>query len=607
MEGGSNRLLTAVVCAGAAFVAVLYLIKSRTKHRQEPPALLKQDCVEQPGLGATHEEHRFHLAMVNSHITQVHTMREWCDASLGVKFHISPAVLRPLLEERQYPVVHVKLAVVNKQDVISVVIEESPEVASVDEYKDICLARLELCAKVLTCDSMWGWGAGVRVLSYQFANERDHTVTVLAAVQQVSGRFVTVQHQTVGDRCADNARSLLSDIVRSVRPVQHSGTPSSLYCTEPRNGVGMSLDLSLTFVSDDTPTDGDVPRDSNSFQFARFTRHDGLMVTAQYECFSPKKYSIRDVMLEVMRQARLRYALRKKLVTRDKGRPVAKDEMPVTIMAQREVVVADDEAVQRPAECIFFGADCPVDGLGDGEAGGASALLCVYLYNVLTEYVSVSFFLPKTGNSSLESFLELCSRIGDSLTTGNHYGQETTVVYCNRRFCHPFRIRLASHWTVWEPPLGDPLCVVAAQGLSLHEVEVRVMPCDVRDANDAQDFKLHCEQLVYQLPGRVSIRSSRMHLLRRGSAVVEIVFSETETDGGQDCGSNPFSRCSCPRPSRGSNPVTPREAAPLRIVVVVCTNEGFAFVLHIAATAYDWQEAQRVVDQVAAELSLAQD
>jgi hypothetical protein len=546
--------------------------------------------------------------MVNSHITQVHTMREWYDALLGVKFQMSPAVLRPLLEERQYPVVHVKLAVVSKKnEVISVVIEECPEVASVDEYKDICLARLELCTKVLTCDSMWSWGAAVRVLSYQFANEADHAVTVLAAVQQVSGRFVTVQHQTVGERCADNARSVLSDVVRSVKSVPPAGTPSFLFCTEPRNGVGMSLDLSLTFVSDDSPGDGDVPRAANSFPFARFTRHDGLVVAAQYECYSPMKHSIRDVMQEVMRQARLRYALRKKLVPRDKGRLLAKDEMPVTIIAQREVAVVDDEAVQRPAECVFFGADCPADSLVEGEAGGASALLCVYLYNVLTEYVSVSFFLPKTGNSSLESFLELCSRIGDSLTTGNHYGQETTVLYCNRRFCHPFTIRLASQWTVWEPPLGDPLCVVAAQGLSVHEVEVRVMPCDVRGASDAEHFKLHCEQLVRQLPGRVTIHSSGMRKSRRGGVVVEMVFSETDADSGQDGGSNPFSRCSCPRPSKGSNPATPRETGPLRIVAVVSTAEGLAFILHTAATAYDWQEAKRVLDQVAAEISLSQD
>jgi hypothetical protein len=613
MERDSNKMLTAAVCLGAAVISIIYFLKAQAKQRKEHQvsSQTKEISSRAGEAGDSHLEHAFHQAIVNSHITKVHTMREWCDASFGVKFQFAPQTLRPILEERQYPVIHIKFSVVNEHNLVSVVIEECRDVTSLDEYREICLARLELCAKILPCEPLKSSGTELRTLSYQFTNERDCTVTVLAVLQKDSSRYVTIQHQTIGDRCAVNARSVLGDLVRSVKFLAPMTTPSYLFCTEPRHGVGMKLPLCLTFIGDDGVNESDSSHVSSSFPLAHFTGQAGLTVVARYERYAPSRCSIREAMLKVMHQAKARYSLRKHLVPAESGRPKSSDEIPVTTMVQNKVTAGDDEGVQRANECFFFVADCPVDSFGD--AGGVtSALLCVYLYNVLSEYVSVSFFTPKSGSSSLQSFLPLCTAIGDSLTVGNHYGQETTVVYCNRRFTYPFDIRLGSQWTVWEPPLGDPLCIVSVLGVNLQEVDVRAVSCPHDVLNDVGKFQRECWQQVLQLPARVSIHSSEVRPRRGGLVSFDIVFSElaigsneSEGDVGQDAGSNPFSRCSCPHPSRDSNPATPRdESMSLRIVVVLCTGEGLAFLLHVATTAYYQQESKRVIDEVAAHISL---
>ena len=520
MERESNKYLTAAVCLGAAAISVTLLLKSRLKQRSVHSSSVadKKDANRVTSLrGELQPDHSFYQIQANSHVVQIHTLREWHDVSLGVKFQFSPQHLRLTLEERQYPVIHVKFAIPHEQQTVSVVIEECNDVATLDDYRDSCLIKLENCAKVLPSEQ-FTMNVQFRTISYQYTNEKEEVVTVFAVLQKNTSRCVTVQLLTIGERSGATARSVVWEIVRSVSFSPPSPSSSFLFCTEPRHGVGLKLPLNLTLVNDgfvDDFHDGCIPQASSPFA-TLLSEQGNFSAVARYERFAPAKHSTRDVLLKLLHQAKSRYSLRKQLTLSDACHPKSVDELPVTIMSCKAHGNGDEEGVQRANDCAFFVAECAVDSSSGHSqieglipaAGGASALLCVYLYNVLSEFVSLSFFMLKGSTSSFENFLPVCTGIADSLTVGNHYGQETTLLYCNRRFCYPFDIRLGSHWKVWEPPLGDPLCIVSVLSLHWQEVEIRGIPCPYDVMSAPEKFQRDCWHRVLQLPSKVSIRSS---------------------------------------------------------------------------------------------------
>ena len=638
MERDSNKILTAVVCLGAAVVSVAYFLSARSKQRRPGNVSKTHDLGESAkkngdGQQAVYD-HLFYQTVANASVIQIRTQREWHDSTLGVKFQFSPQCLKLVLEERHYPLIHVKFIVVSDhQASVSVVIEECNDVATLDDYRESCIARLEHCAKILPIEAFKFGSLQLRTLSYQYTNEVDVVVTVLAVLQKDGSRCVTVQHQTLGEKCAGGCRSIVGDLVRSVKFAAPGPSSSFLFCTEPRHGVGLRLPLNLTLMNEGLTTDADlIASPQASLPFAALLGEYGqLSVVARYERYAPAKNAAREVIGKLLHQAKTRYSLRKKLVSADAGHQKMSDELQVTVMSSRVTGNNDDEGVQRANECVFFVVECPVDSFGHDHieglvpmAGGSTgALLCVYLYNVLSEYVSVSFFALKSPTISLETFLPICTGIADSLTIGNHYGQETTLLYCNRRFCFPFDIRLGSQWKCWEPPLGDPLCIVGVLGLSWQDVEVRAIPCpvDVMEGGGVEKFQRECWHRVQQLhPHKTTIHSSDLRPARRGFVSFDIVFcavEENENPGDDDdftalaefdsetssALGNPFARCQCTRP-RDSDPATPRADESLRIAVLLCCNDGFAFLLQIATSKYHQEESRRVIEEVASNLSM---
>ncbi|KAG8347479.1 hypothetical protein ERJ75_000835800 [Trypanosoma vivax] len=194
---------------------------------------------------------------------------------------------------------------------------------------------------------------------------------------------------------------------------------------------------------------------------------------------------------------------------------------------------------------------------GEGSTGVTtylSAYLGIFCLLIRNECVSMSF-LFSTAHHTLEEVVTFCRRTLDTVSLGNHYGQSTSLLYCNRRHeVLPFNILLNSVGAtsvvhVEEPMIGDPLAFFRVAGLERLSVSLRVFPFP-HLTNSSQAFHRRIasrlEKIVRNylllLPGRVDVRHWERAVLGSRTAL-ELhyeLLSESEGNDGEVAGADLF-------------------------------------------------------------------
>lgn len=189
----------------------------------------------------------------------------------------------------------------------------------------------------------------------------------------------------------------------------------------------------------------------------------------------------------------------------------------------------------------------------DGPSGEAfiSAYLSVFCLRIRSECVSMCFLFP-TACHTLEEVVTFCRRTIDTMSLGNHYGQSTSLIYCNKRHeVLPFSILLnpacaaaTATVVVREPIMGEPLaafCVGGMDGLTVH---LRVFPIpfvahtsQVARRRATSRLEKLVRDYLLRLPGRVCVHHWETTMLG-ASAALEVHYEQLcdsdDDDGDSD-------------------------------------------------------------------------
>ncbi|RNF21895.1 uncharacterized protein Tco025E_03225 [Trypanosoma conorhini] len=294
-----------------------------------------------------------------------------------------------------------------------------------------------------------------------------------------------------------------------------------------------------------------------------------------------------------------------------------------------------------------------------------SAYLSVFCLRIRDACVSISF-LSSAKRHTLEEFITFCRRTLDTVSVGNHFGQSTSLIYCNTRHeVLPFNILLdpasaaeAASVLVEEPLIGDPLALIHVSGLEHVRVLLRVFPCPSAPLVLLQSqcrAKTRLEKVVrnylLQLPDRVCVHHMETTMLGSRAALeihYEQMVDADDSDAGllaldEEVGNiNPFARywstaaypavgggaagslapptaasdgadvapalapsCSVDPPPlllRSPSRDSREEVASMRVGVVVCC-EGCAFLFLASSMDYSLSAVRQVVRQLAANIS----
>ncbi|EKF38587.1 hypothetical protein MOQ_001203 [Trypanosoma cruzi marinkellei] len=293
-----------------------------------------------------------------------------------------------------------------------------------------------------------------------------------------------------------------------------------------------------------------------------------------------------------------------------------------------------------------------------------SAYLSVFCLRIRDECVSISFLSSATRHN-LGEFITFCRRTLDTVSVGNHFGQSTSIIYCNTRHeVMPFSILLepasaggTTSVLVEEPIIGDPLALIHVSGLERVKVLLRVFPfpsAPVTSTHSQGRMAKRLEKIVQdylsQLPDSVCVHHLGATML--GSrAALEIHYEQMVDDDDSDAGLlaldeevghiNPFasywgtssysavgisaggsavkptfssfaaagapaltSSCSVdPLRLRSSSRDSREEVASMRVAVVLCF-EGFGFLFLASSMDYSLNAVRQVVRQLAANVSV---
>ncbi|RNE98157.1 hypothetical protein TraAM80_08935 [Trypanosoma rangeli] len=292
-----------------------------------------------------------------------------------------------------------------------------------------------------------------------------------------------------------------------------------------------------------------------------------------------------------------------------------------------------------------------------------SAYLSVFCMRIRDACVSISF-LSSTTRHTLEEFITFCHRTLDTVSVGNHFGQSTSLIYCNTRHeVLPFNILLgpasaaeATSVLVEEPIIGDPLALIHVGGPEHVRVLLRVFPCPsapfaLLQSQGRMTTRLEnvVQNYLLQLPDRVCVHHLRTTMLGSRPAL-ELHYEHVDGDDDSDAGLlaldeevgniNPFARywstVSYPAVECGAEgglalptdsldasagasalasagAVDPlllqspscdsrEEVTSMRVGVVVCC-DGCAFLFLALSTDYSLSVVRQVVHQLAANVS----
>ncbi|EAN86048.1 Present in the outer mitochondrial membrane proteome 34 [Trypanosoma cruzi] len=293
-----------------------------------------------------------------------------------------------------------------------------------------------------------------------------------------------------------------------------------------------------------------------------------------------------------------------------------------------------------------------------------SAYLGVFCLRIRDECVSISFLSSATRHT-LGEFITFCHRTLDTVSVGNHFGQSTSIIYCNTRHeVMPFSILLepasaggTTSVLVEEPIIGDPLALIHVSGLERVKVLLRVFPfpaAPLTSSHSQGRMAKRLEKIVQnylsQLPDSVCVHHLGTTML--GSrAALEIHYEQMVDDDDSDAGLlaldeevghiNPFasywgtssysavgisaagsaakstfssfapagaptltSSCSVdPLLLRSSSRDSREEIASMRVAVVLCF-EGFGFLFIASSMDYSLNAVRQVVRQLAANVSV---
>lgn len=547
-----NVLVTVLVGSAAAALATAALVKRWLESKPNSASLqtlseqtnIKPTAAEPESLGSA----QFFASQAESHVmTTSASLSQWSDDQLGVRLQFSAHTLKLVSEVRQAPMITLKFSSCREVGVtVQVMIEdcERHPARSAEDYRNASVERIRDLVKIVSVSNVRVGTNVYPVVEHSYLTPTNTVMNVISIFVVHEHVGITMQFCTPGSM-PKTLPAAFHELVRTIKFSPPKPSSSYLFCAEPRLGVGFRVPLTFKLVLTPEAGESDFGQDgppfatlvgtsSNVTIVARNERHCQLswaqlidkLLWQSFERFSvagtprfvfqsTKSSDAGDAM--VMRSCSIVAPTRDVEFGRTAGD--ASDASSRTIggyFCFHEVAV--DTAHSRDVGFETFNTILP-------------AYFCLYCFSIgHGEYLTLSFLSPDTHD--LSTFVQFCQSVAYSLSLGNHYGQETSLTYCNlRHFCE-FHVSISSHLSVREPLLGDPVCVLRSTEVTDSAITLRIIPCP-RDHASEQFAKFESDLLLCarQLGGGFRLlEHGRQPLSSFGGVVVWIVHEHDFSD-----------------------------------------------------------------------------
>lgn len=619
-----NVVVTLLVGSAAAAFALGALIhkwiaQSRSSTPLEAFDRSEQDARKVPLLNVPSRPNQtLFFLQAKEHVTRTsNVLSEWHDHQIGVRMQFSPSSLMLVHEERHAPVILLRFTCTKEPEkIVTCVIEECEDDFNAEDYRAASLEKIKDLVKVHNVTNVRVGTNVFPLLEYSYLSESN-------AVVFVASIFIT--HATIGITaqyvsCSPIPKTLPSgfhELVRTMSFFPKKPSSSYLFCAEPRLGLGFRVPLDFRLQS--TTPDGvdETFCGDDSLPFATLiSTQSKITVVAKYERHPQSSWA--TVLEKVLRRSyeRFNFVGHVNFVFES-----VFSEHSSSVMVMRQCSISaptsdvdfgwagtEAEGSSRVVSGYFCFHEVSVNTTHSRDIGfdsfdtSASAYFCVYCIAIgIGEYVSIAFLSPRSHD--LQNFVHFCNRVVDSVSLGNHYGQETSLTYCNMRHLHKFHLNLTNQLAVKEPTLGDPVCIVGSGGVIDTFVSLRIIPCpdDISLHSSSMDkFEADILQLVRQSGGLAFIiEHRRSSLSALGGAVLISVVHEHDLSQEDVFSYEDMSDQQLRNPLTWSDLQSDEPSEPLsfRLSTLICF-PGKAFLFQTASNQYCFPSARGVLEDI---------
>lgn len=447
-----------------------------------------------------------HAQVALSHTTALSaTLSEWSDLQLGMRISFCPQTLALIHEERQRPIGMLKFVSCKETETtVQCIFEEIPAGVSAESYRRMSIDKICDVCQLISVDGWERFGSEAHPLAkYCYLCEADSIVNVLSVFLAHDSVALTIQF--CSSKALPNTLPIfVHELVRNVKFVAPQPSTSYLFCCEPRLGVGFRLPLGFVLDNDDP--------------------HGKLFAALHNETLSTRVVAFHKEMdqqvewsksfEDILTDCSLHFGFRKP--NESEAVRTFACEVPLN-NARFGFSSAENDASRTIQGYCCFQEVCPIHASATHSTQSTSektSYLCAYVLPIDNECVVLAFLCSRKHDK--QQFIHFCQSVANSLSLGNHYGQETSLSYCCMRGLHKFHLSIGTAFSVREGSFGDPLCELYSRGA---RVTIRIVPPVARHETEAALLSW-----VKSLPGEVRVCSVFQRSLTsvEGSALIII-------------------------------------------------------------------------------------
>ncbi|CUI14202.1 transmembrane protein, putative, partial [Bodo saltans] len=445
-RSGSVFVTAAIGSVAVALACGAFLVKYLRGEAQGRKELEETPVVVEERGKLFRETHFAQVAM--THATSLSsTEMEWWDKQLGIRILFCPQTLALTHEERQHPLGMLKFVSCKEPDsTVQCVFEELSSATSAETYRRSCVEKISDVCQLISVDGWERFGSDPHpIAKYCYLSEADAIVNVLSVFLARENVALSIQFCT-SRTLPSTLPVFVYELVRNTKFVAPQVTPSYLFCCEPRLGVGFRVPLGFVLDSEDNHGKLFASLRSGSTHTRVIGFHKEINPLVEWT------RSLDDVLSDC--SAFLGFA--RPIVTtvdndRAKGGFVMRPchlELPTSSVR----FGGSDSEAQRTVQGY-----CCYHEVASMSSGEKSSYLCVYFLPIdANQCVALAFLCPRTNDK--QQFIQFCQNVANSMSLGNHYGQETSLSYCCMRGLHKFHLSIGTQYSVVENAFSDPLC-----------------------------------------------------------------------------------------------------------------------------------------------------
>lgn len=393
---------------------------------------------------------------------------EWIDPQLGIKIQFCPNTLALVHEERQRHLVLLKFSSCKEpESTVQCVIEGLVEATTPDNYRCACIEKISDVCQLISADGSQRFGTNAYpVAKYCYLSEADAMINVFSVFLTQGNIALTVQFCT-SKSLPSTLPSFVHELVRTTKFVAPQQTSSYLFCCEPRLGVGFRVPLGFS-----------LSKESHNHRnvFAKLFCCTSSTTIVGFHIEMSPVLDWEQIFDDMIGHCSARLGFVRPSVTVD-GR-----EQP-----RKGSIVMRTCNMDMPTNNVRFGwngsdaesskriqAHCCYHEVAMEDMSLGSSYLGVYCLPIgSSECIVMAYLCPRSHDK--QHFIHFCQGVTNSVSLGNHYGQETSLSYCCMRGLYKFHLNIETEFSVSENPFSDPLCVLCKVPCSTN-ISIRIVP-----------------------------------------------------------------------------------------------------------------------------------